>query len=91
MIHIPGQTNGGVQHQYGGEIDALPTLLHLLGINSKPFLMFGTDLFSPQHSQVVAFRNGNFVTPKYTVIGSTVYQNSNGRVVTHPSAGLPGN
>ena len=88
MIHIPGQTNGGVQHQYGGEIDVLPTLLHLLGINSKPFLMFGTDLFSPQHSQVVAFRNGNFVTPKYTVIGSTVYQNSNGRVVTHPSAKL---
>ncbi|HIX01711.1 MAG TPA: LTA synthase family protein [Candidatus Ligilactobacillus excrementigallinarum] len=85
MIHIPNDHNGGVQHQYGGEIDFLPTLLHLLGINSEKYIQFGTDLFSPEHNQVVAFRNDNFVTPKYTVIGNTIYENQTGQIITHPS------
>ena len=85
MIHIPNNHNGGVQHQYGGEIDFLPTLLHLLGINSEKYIQFGTDLFSPEHNQVVAFRNDNFVTPKYTVIGNTIYENQTGQIITHPS------
>ncbi|MBA1394835.1 DUF229 domain-containing protein, partial [Lactobacillus sp. XV13L] len=34
MIHMPG-LKGGIQKQYGGEIDSLPTLLHLLGVNTK--------------------------------------------------------
>ncbi len=85
MIHIPNDHNGGVQHQYGGEIDFLPTLLHLLGINSEKYIQFGTDLFSPEHNQVVAFRNYNFVTPKYTVIGNTIYENQTGQIITHPS------
>lgn len=86
MIHIPGTTTGGVQTQYGGEVDVLPTLLHLLGINTSKYIQFGTDLFSKQHDQVVAFRSGDFVTPKYTVINNTIYQNSTGDVITHPSA-----
>lgn len=86
MIHVPGKHNGGIQKQYGGEIDVLPTLLHLMGINSKKYVQFGTDLFSPDHDQVVAFRNDNFVTPNYTVIGNTIYENGTGNVVTHPSA-----
>lgn len=85
MIHIPGQENGGVQTQYGGEIDVLPTLLHLLGINSSAYLQFGTDLFSKEHDQTVAFRNGSFITPKYTVVSGTIYDNQTGAVVTHPS------
>ena len=85
MIHIPGQTNGGIQEQYGGEIDVLPTILHLVGIDSQKYLQFGTDLFSKDHDQVVAFRNENFITPKYTVIGNTIYENGTGNVVTHPS------
>lgn len=85
MIHIPGITTGGIQEQYGGEIDVLPTLLHLLGIDSSKYVQFGTDLFSPNHDQVVAFRSGTFVTPKYTVVGSTIYQNGSGTVITHPT------
>ena len=85
MIHIPGITTGGIQEQYGGEIDVLPTLLHLLGIDSSKYVQFGTDLFSPSHDQVVAFRSGTFVTPKYTVVGSTIYQNGSGTVITHPT------
>ena len=34
IIHVPGM-QGGINHTYGGQIDLLPTLLHLLGINSQ--------------------------------------------------------
>ena len=80
MFVIPGTNKGGVYHTYGGEIDVLPTLLHLLGISTKRYIMFGTDLFSSQHSQVVAFRNRDFVTPNYTSLSGTVYSNKTGKV-----------
>ena len=80
MFVIPNSGgHGHIDHTYGGEIDVLPTLLHLLGISSKRYIQFGTDLFSSQHSQVVAFRNQDFVTPHYTVIGGTVYDNRTGK------------
>lgn len=77
FIHVPG-VKGGVQHQYGGEIDVLPTMLHLLGIDNKEFIQFGTDLLSPEHDEVVAFRNGDFVSPDYTSIDGTYYQTKTG-------------
>lgn len=88
MIHIPGYTKGSVNHEYGGEIDVLPTLLHLLGIDDKDYLHFGTDLLSPQHDQVVAFRNGNFVTPKYTILGGKAYNNQTGEIIDTKVAGI---
>ncbi|BBP88021.1 hypothetical protein BsIDN1_16390 [Bacillus safensis] len=42
MIRIPGK-KGGVNHTYGGEVDVMPTLLHLQGIDSNEFVNFGTD------------------------------------------------
>ena len=81
MFHIPGYTKGGIQHQYGGEIDVLPTLLHLMGIDTKKYIQFGTDLFSPQHDQTVAFRNGDFVSPNYTELGGETYDNKTGEKV----------
>ena len=84
MIHIPGMKDGGIQNQYGGEIDVLPTLLHLLGISNKNYIQFGTDLLSKQHSQIVAFRNNDFVTPTYSSIGNTLYD-QNGNEITDPS------
>lgn len=88
MIHMPGYTKGTVNHEYGGEIDVLPTLLHLLGIDDKDYLHFGTDLLSSQHDQVVAFRNGNFVTPKYTVLGGKAYNNQRGEIIDTKAAGI---
>lgn len=79
MFVLPGTSGGGVQHTYGGEIDVLPTLLHLLGISTKRYIMFGTDLFSPQHKQLVAFRNHDFVTPQFTWLSGTVYDNRTGK------------
>lgn len=88
MFHIPGETNGGVQKTYGGQVDVLPTLLGLLGIDTKPYLMLGQDLFSEKNKQTVAFRNGNFVTEKYTVLGDKIYDNQTGDMVTNPDEAL---
>lgn len=84
MIHIPGMKDGGIQSQYGGEIDVLPTILHLLGISTKNYIQFGTDLLSKQHDQVVAFRNNDYVTPTYSSIGGKLYDSS-GNEITDPS------
>lgn len=81
MLVIPGSGgHGGIYSTYGGEIDVLPTLLHLLGISTKRYIQFGTDLFSSQHDQVVVLRNQDFVTPKYTSISGKIYLNSTGKL-----------
>ena len=85
MIHVPGQTNGGINHTYGGQVDAAPTLLHLLGVDTKNYIQLGQDLFSKNHEQLVAFRDGDFVTPKYTFYGGTIYDNNTGEAITEPS------
>ena len=58
----------------------MPTLLDLLGIPDKQYLMLGQDLLNPNHSQTVAFRDGNFVSPTFSKIGSKIYNNK-GEVV----------
>ncbi|MFS7206781.1 LTA synthase family protein [Carnobacterium divergens] len=85
MFHIPGQTNGGIKEEFGGQIDVLPTLLNLLGVDAKSYIQFGTDLTSSEHDQTVTFRNGNFVTPTYTVIGSKIYDTKTGVLMEEPS------
>lgn len=88
MIHVPGQENGGINHTYGGQVDALPTLLHLLGVDTSNYIQLGQDLFSKDHQQLVAFRNGDFVTPNYTYRGGTVYDNQTGEAIPTLSESL---
>lgn len=80
IIRVPGM-EGGVQHQYGGEIDVLPTLLHLLGTDTKNYVQFGSDLLSPDHKQVVPFRNGNYVSPTVTALNGKYYDTATGNPV----------
>ncbi|HZG71449.1 MAG TPA: LTA synthase family protein, partial [Chondromyces sp.] len=77
FIHIPG-VEGGVQHQYGGQIDLLPTVLHLLGMDSKEYVHLGTDLFSAEHDPVVPFRNGDFISKDVTAINDKYYDTATG-------------
>ncbi|MQS53601.1 LTA synthase family protein [Companilactobacillus mishanensis] len=79
MMHMDG-LKGGVNHTYGGEIDVLPTLLNMVGVNDSNMIQFGSDLLSKDHSQVVAFRNGDFVSPKVTKVGSNYYNTKNGKI-----------
>ena len=77
FIRVPGM-EGGVNHEYGGQIDLLPTLLHLLGIDTKDYVQFGTDLLSEQHDDLVAFRNGNYVSPTITAVNGKFYDSTTG-------------
>ena len=85
MIHIPGQNKGFIDHTYGGQVDNLPTILHLLGINTKNYIELGQDLFSKENQQIVAFRNGNYVTPQFTSIDGEVYSNKTGKPIKKPT------
>ncbi|MED3904345.1 LTA synthase family protein [Geobacillus thermodenitrificans] len=77
FIHVPG-VKGGTIHEFGGQIDLLPTLLHLLGIDTKNYVHFGTDLLSPDHQEMVPFRNGDFVTPTVTSVNGKYYDTKTG-------------
>ena len=82
MFHIPGYTEGKTYETYGGQVDYLPTLLHLLGVNTEPYLFMGQDLLSADNDQLVPLRNGNVVTPTYQMLGSNIYETKTGVEVT---------
>lgn len=79
FIRVPGM-EGGVNHEYGGQIDLLPTLLHLLGIDAKDYVLFGTDLLSTKHDDLVAFRNGDYVSPTISSIDGKYYDSTTGQL-----------
>ncbi|KXT77345.1 Lipoteichoic acid synthase LtaS Type IIc [Streptococcus sp. DD10] len=85
MVVIPGMTKGKIVDTYGGQVDILPTLEHLLGIDNKNFLQVGQDLLSPDHKQIVSFRSSNnFVTPTYTAYSGRTYYTQTGEEITNP-------
>jgi lipoteichoic acid synthase len=80
FIRVPG-VEGGVNHEFAGQIDLLPTLLHLLGIDTKEYVHFGTDLLSKQHDDIVPFRNGDFVSPTITSAEGKFYDSTTGQLL----------
>ncbi len=87
MFHMKG-LKGGIKKTYGGEIDVLPTLLNLLGIRNKGTIQFGHDLLSKKAPQIVAQRNGDFITPLYAKVGSTYYDTKTGEEIIQPDKKL---
>ena len=87
MFHMKG-LKGGIKRTYGGEIDVLPTLLNLLGIRNKGTIQFGHDLLSNKAPQIVAQRNGDFITPLYAKVGSTYYDTKTGEEIIQPDKKL---
>lgn len=84
MFYMPG-LKGGINHTYGGEIDVRPTLFNLLGINDQNMIQFGHSLLAKNAPQIVAQRNGDFITPKYSKVEGSYYYTKSGKRVTHPS------
>lgn len=80
-LKVPGKS-GGVNKEYAGQMDVMPTLLHLVGIDSKNYLMFGSDMFSKQHNNVVPFRNGDFITEDYKYVNGKIYSNEDNELLT---------
>lgn len=84
MFHMPG-LKGGINHTYGGEIDVRPTLFNLLGINDQNMIQFGHSLLAKNAPQIVAQRNGDFITPKYSKVEGSYYYTQSGKRITHQS------
>ncbi|PAE26594.1 LTA synthase family protein [Bacillus sp. 7894-2] len=80
FIRVPGM-EGGVNHEFGGQIDLMPTLMHLLGIDTKQYLQFGTDLFSEKHDDLVPFRNGDFMSPTISSVDGKYYDSKTGELL----------
>ncbi|WP_049335043.1 polyglycerol-phosphate lipoteichoic acid synthase LtaS [Staphylococcus hominis] len=89
-LKIPGK-NGAIDETYAGQVDVMPTILHLVGIDSKNYLMLGTDMLSKDHNDVIPFRNGDFITKDYKFVNGKVYSNKNNELITTPPKDLEKN
>jgi len=81
LLILNSGAEGGVNQTYGGQIDLRPTIMHLLGVETKDYLSFGQDLLSEERKQIVPFRNGDVITDKYSEIKGVCYDNETGQPV----------
>ena len=80
IIHVPG-TEGETISTVSGQIDLKPTLLHLLGLDSKDDIQFGTDILSDDKLQFTVLRDGSIITDKYVYTRETLYDKETGEVL----------
>ena len=85
LFKIPGVEGRGTVSEYAGQVDVAPTIMHLLGIKANDYIQFGTDLFSKEHKDFVAFRNGDFFTPEVSMVRGTFYNEKTGEVIEEPT------
>ncbi|MGD6841349.1 LTA synthase family protein [Bacillus infantis] len=72
IIHIPGQ-EGKTISKVSGQIDLKPTILHLLGIDTRNDIDFGADLFANDRQEFTVLRDGSFITKDYIYTRDTCY------------------
>ena len=89
FIHIPGSGEGKVIDKVSGQLDLKPTLLHLMGIETKGDFQLGTDIFSPDYEEFVIFRDGRFVTDQYAYTTDVCYDTNTGEPVEDQEACEP--
>ncbi|QED48630.1 LTA synthase family protein [Cytobacillus dafuensis] len=77
IIHIPGQ-KGETISTVSGQMDVKPTILHLLGINTKNNIDFGSDLFSEDKLEFTVLRDGSFITKNNIYTRETCYDKGTG-------------
>ncbi len=73
IIHIPGYDKNETIHDIAGQIDVKPTIMHLLGIEGRDDIQFGSDLFSPERESFTVLRDGSFITDDYVFTNGTCY------------------
>jgi phosphoglycerol transferase MdoB-like AlkP superfamily enzyme len=88
IIHIPGQ-EGKVVHHVAGQVDLKPTILHLLGIDTKQNIDFGSDLFSKDYTEFTVLRDGSFITKDYVYTKGTCYDQMTGEAIDSANACEP--
>lgn len=92
LIHIPGLGKSETSSMVGGQIDLMPTLLNLLGIEKRPeVLHFGQDLLNCEHGFVALpayVPQGSFVSGDiyFEMSPDGMFQNATAKSLT---TGLP--
>ncbi|MBO0600344.1 LTA synthase family protein [Sporosarcina sp. E16_3] len=77
-IHIPGYGKGKTIDEVAGQIDLKPTILHLMGLETKEDMYLGSDIFSLDHEPFTIFRDGRFVTDKNVYAQEVCYDSETG-------------
>ena len=80
FVHIPGYGKGEMSDELAGQLDLRPTILHLLGIDTKEDMQLGSDVFSPDHEPFVIFRDGRFVTNDHIYTQEVCYDIKTGEI-----------
>jgi lipoteichoic acid synthase len=80
IVHIPGQ-EGKTISNVSGQIDLKPTILHLMGIDTKNDVHFGADLFSEGKLPFTVLRDGSFITDKYVYTNNECYDKETGEII----------
>ncbi|TDO16224.1 phosphoglycerol transferase MdoB-like AlkP superfamily enzyme [Bacillus subtilis] len=90
IIHIPGITDQKPEtiSDAGGQVDVRPTLMHLLGVDTKGNIQFGNDLLSSDRTPFAVLRNGSFITNDYVYTKNTCYSQKTGEVLEDQDACL---
>lgn len=70
IIHLPGSEESQVVSTAGGEVDFMPTLLNIAGVDTSDTVNMGQDLLSSENGFVV-FRNGSYVTDNIAYISNS--------------------
>ncbi|MRX72626.1 sulfatase-like hydrolase/transferase [Bacillus lacus] len=80
MIHIPGVTDNNPRNieEVAGQIDMKPTLMHLLGIDTREHLQFGHDLFAEKRLPFAVLRDGSFITDELIYTGGACFVKESG-------------
>lgn len=81
IVHVPGVDNGEVFDTYSGQVDMLPTLMHLLGMETDGHIFMGQDMLSEEHDNTVPLRNGRVITPEYTFLEQEIYDTETGELL----------
>ncbi|MCM3594191.1 LTA synthase family protein [Metabacillus idriensis] len=91
LIHMPGITdkNPEIFSEISGQIDVKPTLMHLLGVDTKDQIHFGNDLFAKDRNQFTVLRNGNFITEDYIQASNVCYDRETGEPLENKEACAP--
>ncbi|MFC7370404.1 LTA synthase family protein [Fictibacillus iocasae] len=77
IIHMPGE-KGKVLPTVGGQIDLKPTIMHLLGIETKNDIQFGTDLFAKDRQDFAVLRDNSYITKDALFTGNICYDKRTG-------------
>src|SRR5699024_9687001 len=81
MIKVPGMEGKGIVSEYAGQVDVMPTLLHLLGIDNQDYINFSIDLFFEDNDDLVTLRNRDDINEEYTMIKSVYNENKTGEEI----------